>query len=388
MKKRIFAIAAVLVLLPQIFIAAAAQSISIDGHFLWGGNSYSFDYVNQNSTISFADAGGNVGVLLGLSSYRDITDSAIVYFSVTFSSPDKSMSGLLCNYVYSNYTDSSTYSDRKLLRVTNNNTTMPLGNATANLYTTATFVTSGSTSGNVCNYQFALILPPSDQLGLVVGSAIRNLYFNFKLPSAVTSSQVTFTGPDVILVDSSAEDLAAVISGISSNTSGIVSGISGLSNDVHYLNRDTQNSLEAVKKSVEAVKDNLQSAQEAADDSFYQKLKNEIVDVGNDTVASITEQLDIDISPLLNSFTSLYNSISTHSTMSTVVLPAGHVSIAGTDYTFWNEQSVSLNDTFSKEPFQLLIIPFRFLIYIGFAFYVWNWIQKVENLVTLNGSDV
>ena len=388
MKKRLFAIAAVLVLLPQIFIAAAAQSISIDGHFLWGGNSYSFDYVNQNSTLSFDQAGGNAGVLLGLSSYRDITDSAIVYFSVTFSSPDKYMSGLLCNYVYSNYTDSSTYSDRKLLRVTNNNTTMPLGNGTANLYTTATFVTSGSTSGNVCNYQFALILPSSDKLGMVAGSAIRNLYFNFKLPSAVTSAQVTFTGPDVILVDSSAEDLAAVISGISSNTSGIVNGISGLSNDVHYLNRDMQNSLDDVKKSVDAVKDNLQSAQEAADDSFYQKLKNEIVDVGNDAVSSITDQLNIDISPLLNSFTALYNSISTHSTTATVVLPAGNVSIAGTDYTFWDEQSVSLNEAFSNEYLQLLIIPFRFLIYIGFGFYVWNWVQKVENLVTLNGSDV
>lgn len=388
MKKRIIVIAAVLVLLPQIFIAATAQSISIDGHFLWGGNSYSFDYVNQNSTLSFDQAGGNVGVLLGLSSYRDITDSAIVYFSVTFSALDQSMTGLLCNYVYSNYTDSSTYSDRKVLRITNNNTTFPLGNGTSNLYTTATFVSSGSVSNNVCNYQFAMILPSSDQLGMVSGSAIRNLYFNFKLPSDVTHAQVTFTGPDVILVDSSSEDLAAVISGISSNTSGIVSGINTLSSDVHYLNRDTQNSLADVKKSVEAVKDNLQSAQEAADDSFYQKLKNEIVDVGNDAVNSITEQLDIDISPLLNSFTSLYNSISTHSTTATVVLPAGLVSVGGTDYTFWEEQSVSLNDAFSNDSMQLLIIPFRFLIYIGFAFYVWNWIQKIENLVTLNGSDV
>lgn len=390
MKKRLFALAVVFVLLPQIFIAAAAQSISLDAHFLWGGNSYSFDYVNQNSTISFSEAGGNVGVLLGLSSYRDITNSALVYFSVTFSAPDQSTTGLLCNYVYDNYTDASTYSDRKALRTTNNNTTFPLrnGTTTANLYTTASFVSNGSVANNVCNYQFALILPSSEDLGIATAQSVRNLYFNFKLPTGLTHAQVTFTGPDVILVDSSQQDLAAVLSGISSNTSGIVSGISGLSNDVHYLNRDTQNSLEDVKKSVEAVKDNLQSAQEAADDSFYQKLKNEIVDVGNDTVASITEQLDIDISPLLNSFTSLYDSISTHSTTATVVLPAGHVSIAGTDYTFWEEQSVSLNDAFSKESFQLLIIPFRFLIYIGFAFYVWNWIQKIENLVTLNGSDV
>lgn len=391
MKKRLFAIAAVFVLLPQIFIAAAAQSISIDGHFLWGGNSYSFDYVNQNSTLSFADAGGNVGVLLGLSSYRDITDSAIVYFSVTFNSPDKSMSGLLCNYVYSNYTDSKTYSDRKLLRVINNNTTMPLGNGTANLYTTATFVTSGSTPSNVCNYQFALILPPSDQLGMVVGSAIRNLYFNFKLPSEVTSAQVTFTGPDVILVDSSAEDLAAVISGISSNTSGIVNGISGLSNDVQYLNRDTQNSLQAVQSAVDLVKKSVDDFSNTFTDKLEQHDKNlldEATQALDSNVSGIMDQLPFssEISQSTSTFQSVLSACSTDSTDCSLVLPAGDVSIAGTSYHFWDEQTIDLNPVFSNQYIQLLLVAVRFIFGFSFLRYMFVWANNIIKLILLEDT--
>lgn len=393
MKKRIFAIAAVLVLLPQIFIAAAAQSISIDGHFLWGGNSYSFDYVNQNSTISFAESGGNVGVLLGLSSYRDIPNSAIVYFSVTFSAPDQSTTGLLCNYVYCNYTDSTTYSDRKALRVINNNTTMPLRNGTtsANLYTTASFASNGSVSNNVCNYQFALILPSSEDLGIASAQSVRNLYFNFKLPSELTHAQVSFTGPDVILVDSSSEDLAAVISGISTNTSGIVSGINTLSSDVQYLNRDTQNSLQAVQSAVDLVKKSVDDFSNTFTDKLEQHDKNlldEATQSLDSNVSGIMDQLPFssEISQSTSTFQSVLSACSTDSTDCSLVLPAGDVSIAGTSYHFWDEQTIDLNPVFANQYIQLLLVAVRFIFGFSFLRYMFVWANNIIKLILLEDT--
>ena len=143
-----------------------------------------------------------------------------------------------------------------------------------------------------------------------------------------------------------------------------------------------------VKDSINDFKNSYTQLQTQADQSTLESLKQEVADKSNEIVNSVTEKISIDYSAIESGFNSLFTALSNHSDNATLTLPAGSVTIAGTSYTFWEEQTVSLNDVLQHDIVKMLLYPIRLIVYVGFAFYCLDFISKLESLITMNRSDV
>lgn len=230
-------------------------------------------------------------------------------------------------------------------------------------------------------------------------STFTNLFLEFDLYDLDNTGgeyTLTLTSPvHVFIEDTSLEDFQDSVTdslgNVNSNLQGVQSGLNNVVSSLTSGNQDVVTSLEAVKDAIDQFKEDYpemtQQATQGALESFFNKLKQEAVDAGNETVQAIQEQLNIDISGIQQSTEALYSAVSTHDSNPTLQLKAGTVSIAGQSFTFWETQDITFDEVLNNQWIQLLLIPFRFLIIFGFSKYLLSVVKRVESLVTMNGGD-
>lgn len=194
------------------------------------------------------------------------------------------------------------------------------------------------------------------------------------------------------------EDLDELLMAVYNNTNSTNRGFTSMGNalaansDAIKQSLDAQTNsmtatLDQVKEAVQAMSDNMEEEVASGLDKFYQDLKQEATQAVNDTAASIQEQFNVDISSYTTAMSTLYTSVSTHSDDANLVFPAGTVNLMGEEVTFWEEQEVDFNSAFDSDLVQLLLLPLRFVVYFGFGYYVFKWVGKLEDLITMNKAE-
>ncbi len=149
------------------------------------------------------------------------------------------------------------------------------------------------------------------------------------------------------------------------------------------LNTDLTNILNEIK---DVLPGSVQDGVMNGLDDQKDKWEKEALDGMNNAVEDIQNELNIDISAIQNAFQNLYDSITTHDTNATLTFPAGKVTIGDTEYTFWEEAEIDFTQYFDYPIVQTLLIPLRFVIIIGFGYFMLGQVKKIESIVTMNSG--
>lgn len=234
-------------------------------------------------------------------------------------------------------------------------------------------------------------------------SSLRSLFFSIALSDLfsmideaiinihpATTTKVVLTDLDDI--DESIADLHQVVADIFD----ILSKIEGDNESNEYLNKMEYTSamsyseLVSIKQELETLVDEMPGhVQDGVQNALDQEKDNwekEALEDMNNAVEDIQNELNIDISAIQNAFQNLYDSITTHDTNATLTFPAGKVTIGDTEYTFWEEAEIDFTQYFDYPIVQTLLIPLRFVIIIGFGYFMLGQVKKIESIVTMNSG--
>ena len=247
-------------------------------------------------------------------------------------------------------------------------------------------------------------------IDMIISAAdnIDSLTFNFECDSTnngfythSTNSTVYAESPISIILsgDANYDEVVALLNKINiaslSNSYAIGTKLYGAVNDMSssmQSSLDAQTStytasMEQLREAVNQMSEGMEEEVASGMEKFFNELKQEAVDVANDTVASIQEQFNVDVSSYTNAMNTLYTSVSTHSDNANMTFPAGTVTLMGEQLSFWDETEIDFNSFFEMPAIQLILLPIRFVIYFGFGYYVFKWVGKLEDLITMNKSE-
>lgn len=235
---------------------------------------------------------------------------------------------------------------------------------------------------------------------------IRSLFFDIDLSELfanideaiinihpATTSELTYSNIDDIYGSISELNLAVqhiydLLSEIENNGSTFI--LSDIFNKVDNMSDDIYEYQTAITNEVQQIKENLsndvQSGVEDALDKTKEELESEALEDMNNAVEDIQQDLNIDISAIQSGFENLYDSITTHETDAKLTLPAGKVTIGDTEYVFWEETEIDFSPYFEYPIIQTLLIPMRFVIIIGFGYFMLSQVKKIESIVTMNSN--
>lgn len=149
---------------------------------------------------------------------------------------------------------------------------------------------------------------------------------------------------------------------------------------------DIRNNLLELNDTMDNMSDSVGEGVGSALDEQKEKLEDEALEKMDEIVDNVQEGLDIDISAIKNSFQNLYDSITTHETDAKLTFPAGRVTIGENEYTFWEETEVDFEPYFEYPIVQTLLVPLRFVMIVGFGYFMLNQVKKIESIVTMNSG--
>lgn len=395
MKRFFSALFCFIMLLPLLCVAAKAEESYFNVYpYLFHANRVeSFEKLHDNGSTSYDDANlRNLGVMIEFDS-KNVDSTYVVSMSFSMSSigwatnPIIDLSSVRPYKIYFNYQNKDTYSSVHTFDYVGNVyqfTSM----STLDFYYRRNYTNAdGSKVNNFINHSIDLIVSP--------GIQTNNIYIEFTSDVNLSAINYSTYGPDVIKIDTSAEDLKNALGSLNSTTS---QGFKDLADSVSSSSEQSTKALEDALRRIEDItqlidrdlwnfEQNIEEHTENALQEFKDKLEKEALDKMNKAVESLEKELDIDVSTLTESVQKLYDSITTDATDAVLTIPAGVVTVNGETYQFWDAAEVNFEEYFQYEPIKILLIAFRFVLLLGFGYYLFNWVKKIENLVTMDKVD-
>ncbi len=382
MKKAFCLLICFLLVLSISLTATAENFFTLNPSLFIGKNSFDFSTLSGDRySLDFSQSNGEIGILLPFEPIQNFSGSALVSFSLSFNSETTDLSSIIQTSVTTNYVDDSNIGRQYNIVYGNNRVAVTNLGANKLYFTHSSSSTNGASTLNHSTLNFYIVYSniPSSQF---------NYYIKCSVPSSLSSAFVETSEPVILLVDGTSEEVSSSVGSIATSASSLDQGMKTLINKTLTTSSSEIAAMRDVQAAIDDFKNSYTQLQSQADQSTLESLKQEVADKSNEIVNSVTEKISIDYSDIETGFYSLFSALSNHSDNPTLTLPAGSVTIAGTSYTFWDEQTVSLNAVLQHDIVKMLLYPIRLIVYVGFAFYCLDFITKLESLITMNRSDV
>lgn len=381
--KKAFSLLICFLLVLSISLTATAENFfTLNPSLFIGMNSFDFPTLyDDRYSLNFSNSNGEIGIMLPFEPIQNFSGSALVSFSVSFNSENTDLSSIIQTSVTTNYVDDSNIGRQYNIVYGSNRVAVTNLGANKLYFTHSSSSTNGGSTLNhsILNFYIVYSNIPSSQF---------NYYIKCSVPSSLTSAYVQASEPVILLVDGTSEEVSSSVGSIATSASSLDQGMKTLINKTLTTSATEIAAMRDVQAAIDDFKNSYTQLQTDADQSTLESLKQEVADKSNEIVNSVTDKISIDYSAIETGFNSLFTALSNHSDNATLTLPAGSVTIAGTSYTFWEEQTVSLNDVLQHDIVKMLLYPIRLIVYVGFAFYCLDFISKLESLITMNRSDI
>lgn len=394
MKKILAKILTVLFVMPLFLFTVSADQGSFTPYFFGGG--YLEKISNLDATMWLMNYSSNTfGIYVPYKYNSSEGQTVIVSGSLdivldTYDVGNLTFSNFKPRYLSLNYNDSNNTYARQLDLTTRYNTTIGDLNFAGGGYGIAAYSQTHFLSDLkdddrvVINYVF-----------VVSNGSYQDFTLTFTTPTITDKIYIEGYDYNVTYVDSPSTEVQDAIGVLTQTNS---TGFNSVSTAVQALNVTTQsnfettsNMLDNIKSNIDSLNSNMSTYVYDAIDSWHNEQSDYVTSGKLDgNVSDIKDQIDnlYDQSEFENIFRRLYSTFSgqnTRAPMTTVLtIPAGTVSIAGTNYTFWESTTLDFGPYFDEPIVQVLLVPLRFVIAVGFIRYCLHWIGKLIDLITLH----
>lgn len=225
----------------------------------------------------------------------------------------------------------------------------------------------------------------------------------------ITSEPMTIMNVTNATLTDVVTELNKVVVATQSSSTSISSSVSSAMQDVAEILKSSSTSQtealqaslgelqKAIKEVTETMAEAVEEGTKSAMEEFFDDLKQKTQEAATSAINSVTAKID-ETFPSMDStkktFQLVYGSVSSHEMLETITFPAGTITfpedsasyMGGRTFTFWEETEIPLGEYFNQPIVKLLLIPLRFMFCLGFFKLIWEKIDAILCLVTLDGD--
>lgn len=152
-----------------------------------------------------------------------------------------------------------------------------------------------------------------------------------------------------------------------------------------HFAEDINNKTEQIQKEIDDLNENMTGYVEQADKNTKDTFVKEATDGLNENFDKIMESVDIiNTDAIESSMNLLYSSIDSDSMHPVLTVGAFTVPVLGETYTLWDSFDIDIVDLSQKMGFDKYLFWFRFTFYIAVAFFLYNRVSRIINIIILD----